>query len=336
AKLTGGNGTAYDEAHTDGEYARIDAKGTPGYFTSAAGNPPEESCVSFDAETGTLTLHGSIIPEQVKAYALNNAVKKVVAADDAVLPADCSELFRNFMAETIDLTGADTSQVSDFSFLCAQCGNLTEVNLAGCDLSNALSMSDMFASCQKLTTVDFTGCKSTNVRTMSGMFRDCTALTELDLTGFATPALTDLHEMFKNCSALETVYASRLFDASGAKGSNRTEVFTGCGKLVGGNGTAYQREHESADYACVDLDSQQGYFTARQVLLGDVNNDGAVRGDDSILLQKYVNGWPDVNIYKEAADLNRDGAINTADAMILWRYIAGYYDFEMYMITIIL
>ena len=34
-----GGGTAYDEAHVDSEYARIDAEGTPGYFTKRAGLP---------------------------------------------------------------------------------------------------------------------------------------------------------------------------------------------------------------------------------------------------------------------------------------------------------
>lgn len=32
-KLKGGNGTGYDDAHTDSEYARIDKEGKPGYFT---------------------------------------------------------------------------------------------------------------------------------------------------------------------------------------------------------------------------------------------------------------------------------------------------------------
>ena len=31
--LTGGNGTIWDENHTDKEYARIDTPETPGYFT---------------------------------------------------------------------------------------------------------------------------------------------------------------------------------------------------------------------------------------------------------------------------------------------------------------
>lgn len=34
--LVGGNGTTYNASHTDGEYARIDRVGTPGYFTAPA------------------------------------------------------------------------------------------------------------------------------------------------------------------------------------------------------------------------------------------------------------------------------------------------------------
>ena len=33
SSLVGGNGTAYDYAHLDKTYARIDRPGTPGYFT---------------------------------------------------------------------------------------------------------------------------------------------------------------------------------------------------------------------------------------------------------------------------------------------------------------
>ena len=34
--LVGGNGTAYNSSHTNGEYARIDRVGNPGYFTAPA------------------------------------------------------------------------------------------------------------------------------------------------------------------------------------------------------------------------------------------------------------------------------------------------------------
>ena len=36
ASLVGGNGTTYNSSHTNGEYARIDRVGTPGYFTAPA------------------------------------------------------------------------------------------------------------------------------------------------------------------------------------------------------------------------------------------------------------------------------------------------------------
>lgn len=32
-QIIGGNGTSYDSSHTDKEYARIDAPGSPGYFS---------------------------------------------------------------------------------------------------------------------------------------------------------------------------------------------------------------------------------------------------------------------------------------------------------------
>ena len=37
--LVGGNGTTYDQDHTDAEYARVDAPGTPGYLTLAGTTP---------------------------------------------------------------------------------------------------------------------------------------------------------------------------------------------------------------------------------------------------------------------------------------------------------
>ncbi|MBR3288300.1 MAG: BspA family leucine-rich repeat surface protein [Lachnospiraceae bacterium] len=39
-QLVGGNGTRYNENHVGAEYARIDAAGTPGYFTRGTGTPP--------------------------------------------------------------------------------------------------------------------------------------------------------------------------------------------------------------------------------------------------------------------------------------------------------
>ena len=50
-KLVGGNGTAYQENHTDGLYARIDKEGEPGYFTFG-GNYVTGASLTLDGKIG--------------------------------------------------------------------------------------------------------------------------------------------------------------------------------------------------------------------------------------------------------------------------------------------
>ena len=58
--LVGGNGTAYDPAHTSGEYARIDSPGTPGYLTGV----PKTSIATAQVTIANATYTGSpITPE---------------------------------------------------------------------------------------------------------------------------------------------------------------------------------------------------------------------------------------------------------------------------------
>lgn len=51
AKLTGGNGTAYNAEHTDKEYARIDKDGAPGYLTFG-GSTVKGASLSLDGRIG--------------------------------------------------------------------------------------------------------------------------------------------------------------------------------------------------------------------------------------------------------------------------------------------
>lgn len=63
-------------------------------------------------------------------------------------------------------------------------------------------------------------------------------------------------------------------------------------------------------------------------LLGDVNADGTVDKNDSILLQRYFAGWPK-SIDPSAADVNQDGVLTRADAMILARYLAKWAGYDL-------
>ncbi|MCM1059805.1 MAG: leucine-rich repeat protein [Eubacterium sp.] len=62
-----------------------------------------------------------------------------------------------------------------------------------------------------------------------------------------------------------------------------------------------------------------------EAVLGDVNGDGKVNGQDNILLNRYLANWGN-EIDMAAADMNGDGKVNGQDSIILARTLAGWYD----------
>ena len=101
------------------------------------------SCFSFDSATGTLTLKGNIIAEEVRAFQKesNLSVKAIIAAPGSVLPSNCSNLFSTFTAaETIDLSKANSQNVTDMTAMFYNCFNATSINVKGFDTSNVTSM----------------------------------------------------------------------------------------------------------------------------------------------------------------------------------------------------
>lgn len=61
---------------------------------------------------------------------------------------------------------------------------------------------------------------------------------------------------------------------------------------------------------------------------GDVNDDGEVDITDSVLLQRYVAGWPGIEINLAAADVNGDGEADITDSVILQRHVAAWSGYE--------
>ncbi len=204
--LVGGNGTKYALDKIDGEYARIDSADAPGYFTAG-------SIVTFDEETGTLTLAGNIYKPDVQEYQRNEAVKKVVCAEGAVLPKDCSSLFENFKAETIDLTNADTSNVTDMSQMFGFCSSLVSLDIRNFDTSKVTNMNSMFHFCYNIKTIDVSSFDTRNVTDMSLMFEYCYNLESIDLNKFDTIKVKSMMGMFTHCGNLKSLELSS-FDTS--------------------------------------------------------------------------------------------------------------------------
>ena len=119
----------------------------------------------------------------------------------------------------------------------------------------------MFSNKLNLLDISFDNIDTSAATNMSDMFSKCTKLTTLDLSLFDTHNVTDMTSMFGTDSSLSTIYVSDLWSNAAVIASNG--MFASCAKLVGGNGTAYNNEHQDATYARIDEGSTHGYLTRK-------------------------------------------------------------------------
>ena len=160
-------------------------------------------------------------------------IEKITISDDSdvmYLPTDCSLLFGYLRSlQSIDLSKADTSNVTNMSFMFGQCYSLQTLDASGFDTSDVTNMSDMFYMCESLQTLDVSGFDTSNVTDMSNLFNDCRSLQALHLSGFDISNLSrGLESMFCDCSSLQTLDISG-FDMSGI--TNTFTMFENCDLL---------------------------------------------------------------------------------------------------------
>ena len=262
----------------------------------------------FDSTTGTLTLKGTVLKNSgffgsvILPYGVNrsNVLHIVVDAEGATLPQDSSCLFYDFRnVQSIDLTRANTSNVTDMCSMFENCQSLTSLDLSGFDTSSVTDMSYMFCDCYALETLDLSSFDTRNVESMDSMFCDCYALTTLDLSSFDTSRVTNMSYMFAMEStitvdaggnivstvnnSLTTIYVGKNWnmdsietytklksDSNGdiieITGSYDTDMFENCIHLKGGTGTAFDNTKTDKTYARIDKDGQPGYFTGLYTL----------------------------------------------------------------------
>lgn len=105
----------------------------------------------------------------------------------------------------VDLSGFDTSNVTDMRHMFNYCGALASLDLSNFNTSNVTNMSYIFCGCSVLTSLDLSSFDTSNVTNMFAMFSSCHALTSLDLSGFDTSNVTNMTDIFKTCPALRII-----------------------------------------------------------------------------------------------------------------------------------
>ena len=198
---------------------------------------------TFDEKTGAVTFYsngGTLWRRWGSELGVDRfKVKSIkVGSGKVYLPEDCSgeldfstsymfEFYINL--EELDLSGFDTSKVTDMERMFRGCSSLKSLNLSGFNTSNVTDMSEMFCSCSNLTELDVSGLDTSNVTDMNGMFLGCSGLKKLNLGSINTSAVTDMGAMFQDCGQLRNLDVSSI-DTSNVTSMSR--MFDTCSNLT--------------------------------------------------------------------------------------------------------
>ena len=112
-------------------------------------------------------------------------------------------MFDNIRMTSIDLSGLDTSQVTNMECMFDCCASLKTLDLSNFNTSKVTKMGDMFGHCEALTKVNVSSFDTRNVTDMHDMFICCRALKKLDLSNFNTKKVTTMGSMFTWAESLE-------------------------------------------------------------------------------------------------------------------------------------
>lgn len=135
----------------------------------------------------------------------------------------CSDL------TSIDVRSFDTSKVIYMNSMFSNCSNLTSLDVSDFDTSKVIDMHYMFNGCSKITSIDVSSFDTSNVTSMSYMFMYCSSLTSVDVSGFDTSNVISMRDMFYRCTSLTSLDLSS-FDTS--KVTNMEKMFSYCENLT--------------------------------------------------------------------------------------------------------
>lgn len=109
----------------------------------------------------------------------------------------------------LDLSGIDTSEITNMSSMFKECSNLSSIDLSGFNTSKVTAMNSMFYNCVLLSSLDLSGFDTSEVTNMNsmlyGVIRGYGLITSLNLSNFNTSKVTDMGYMFYSNTALTSL-----------------------------------------------------------------------------------------------------------------------------------
>ena len=140
--------------------------------------------------------------------------------------------------------------------------------------SEVTGMTGMFEDCSSLTKLDLRSFNIEKVEFFNRTFSGCTYLQELNIRHWIlNPYAETALGMFAGCSHLKTIYCDHKWESKW-KFFVADAMFSGCNKLVGGNGTTYNSSYIQLEYARPDEPGKPGYFTKTKEIYAILESDG--------------------------------------------------------------
>ena len=233
-ELAGENNGAEDESATGDSNVALQAasdSGTPIVNWTECGTCQwmidSSGCLIIEpqsGEMGELEDWGWTAPwSNYKNSIISATIKKTVIAKTASSAFyDCKSL------RSVDLSGLDTSKVTDMSDMFYNCSSLASLDVSSFDTSKVTSMYCMFQGCSSLASLDVSGLDTSKTTSMCCMFQGCSSLASLDLSSFDTSNVTDMSSMFRECSSLKSLNVTS-FDT--CKVTSMFAMFNSCTSL---------------------------------------------------------------------------------------------------------
>ena len=129
------------------------------------------------------------------------------------------------------------------------------------DTSDVQSMNSMFSDCNLLTSLDLRHFDTRKVIDMAYMFADCRVLPDLDLTSFSTSNVWNMTSMFRGCSNMTEIEVGENWVTRSVTSSSN--MFYGCTRIIGNQGTTYSASHVDKTYAHIDGGSSNPGYLSR-------------------------------------------------------------------------
>ena len=146
---------------------------------------------------------------------LKNILDIELSGFDTSRVTDMHDMFCYMINLTsLNLSNFDTSQVINMAYMFNGMHNLTNLELSNFDTSKVAYMAYMFNGVSKLTSLNLSSFNTSQVKNMGYMFYSMSSIASLDLSSFDTSNVTDMSGMFSSTSNLTTLNLSSFNTAN--------------------------------------------------------------------------------------------------------------------------